>query len=599
MTIPSLFRSRSPWRTLGCALLAGLLPAIAAQAQTVNPDIRLRLMTDFRLVYPGLVNLSTPSGPPLLADDGQVYGLSNHPGCSSRGPGIYRTAAAAGSSYTVAQLCTGPDAVPRYDMNNFVGPLVKNSKGQMFGLAYDGLNNRADSVVQQGAIFRFTPGSWATPEIIASAGTVVFPRGGLVMGPDDSLYGMDEGPDANTRTGRVFKIDAAGRFSVLHSFVPATDGGPPVSLTIASDGWLYGTTETPYPEGGAAPLGALYRMRTDGSSYITLRAFQAGEGFPWLPSFSAARGGTVSKLSPGLLEVGTDWLYGSLTGVSDSGSIYRIRKDGSEFSIVHSFSATGATDPAAPVGPMVLAADGNLYGTTSRGGANADGTLFRIVTARADQPGTAFELLHSFALTVDGKLPTGLSLGSDGRLYGSTLSGGPPYQYQAFRNIIYEPNAFGTVFQVELDATRPGATLSLAASPTSMTVGDIATLTWGSENTGSCTASGAWSGSRAASGSERITTTAHGNFTYTLTCTDALKGGTVSAAATLNVNPPATVVQPAQSVGNGGGGGPLSALLLAALGLPAALRMAARRRQARQRATPDHRDECRPEDMGA
>lgn len=601
MTIPSLprvvrvVRGSGAWRALGCALLAGLLPAIAAQAQTVNPDIRLKLMTDFRQVYPGLVNLSAPSGPPLLAEDGQLYGLSNHPGCSSRGAGIYRTAAAAGSSYTVSQLCTGPDAVPRYDMNSFVGPLVKNSKGQMFGLAYDGVNSRPGSVVDQGAIFRFTPGNWAAPEIIAAAGKVVFPRGGLVMGPDDSLYGMDEGPDVNTRTGRIFKIDAAGRFSVLYSFIPATDGGPPVSLTIASDGWLYGTTESPYPAGGAAPVGALYRIRTDGTGFERLHAFTLAEGLPMLSTVSSY----VQHLSLALIEADSDWLYGTLAnGSTGGGAIYRIRKDGSAFALVHEFAPSSTTNGSTPAGPMALGADGHIYGTTTFGGANGDGTLYRIVRASAGAPGT-FELLHSFALAVDGKAPTGLLLGSDGRLYGSAANGGPPYEYQGFRNIIYVPNAYGTVFQIELDATRPGATLSLTASPTSMTVGDIATLTWGSENTGSCTASGAWSGSRAASGSERITTTAHGNFTYTLTCTDALKGGTVSAAATLNVNPPATVVQPAQSVGNGGGGGPLSALLLAALGLPAALRMAARRRQARQRAATDHRDECRPEDMGA
>lgn len=63
----------------------------------------------------------------------------------------------------------------------------------------------------------------------------------------------------------------------------------------------------------------------------------------------------------------------------------------------------------------------------------------------------------------------------------------------------------------------PAATVQLSADATKVSAGGSSTLTWSSTNATSCTASGAWSGTRAASGSEQvgpIDTPA----TYTLTC---------------------------------------------------------------------------------
>jgi hypothetical protein len=82
--------------------------------------------------------------------------------------------------------------------------------------------------------------------------------------------------------------------------------------------------------------------------------------------------------------------------------------------------------------------------------------------------------------------------------------------------------------------------LSLAAN--SVAVRGSTTLTWSSVNAASCTASGNWSGTLAASGSKTITPTTVGTETFTLTCSNA--GGTSAAsAATLIVT--AALVKPA------------------------------------------------------
>ena len=66
--------------------------------------------------------------------------------------------------------------------------------------------------------------------------------------------------------------------------------------------------------------------------------------------------------------------------------------------------------------------DGNLYGTTSAGGANAVGTVFSMT------PGGAITTIYSFcnlANCADGNTPwAGLTLGTDGDYYGTTVYGG-------------------------------------------------------------------------------------------------------------------------------------------------------------------------------
>ncbi|MDP9090940.1 MAG: TIGR03118 family protein [Pseudomonadota bacterium] len=84
-------------------------------------------------------------------------------------------------------------------------------------------------------------------------------------------------------------------------------------------------------------------------------------------------------------------------------------------------------------------------------------------------------------------------------------------------------------------STSSGATISLSVAPTIITLGQSAVVTWSSSSGTSCTASGGWSGSLAASGTQTVTPTAAGTDTFTLTCS----GGAYSsnaASATLTVN---------------------------------------------------------------
>ena len=83
--------------------------------------------------------------------------------------------------------------------------------------------------------------------------------------------------------------------------------------------------------------------------------------------------------------------------------------------------------------------------------------------------------------------------------------------------------------------SNPPATLTISVSPSTITLGQSATVTW-SSNAPNCTASGAWTGSRAGSGSETVTPATPGTLTYTLVCRGGRYSESESGSATLTID---------------------------------------------------------------
>lgn len=86
-------------------------------------------------------------------------------------------------------------------------------------------------------------------------------------------------------------------------------------------------------------------------------------------------------------------------------------------------------------------------------------------------------------------------------------------------------------------------TVNISVAPTTITVGQSATLTWSTQNASTCTASSGWTGTEATSGTQSVTPTSSGNVTYTLNCTapsggsySGGGGGQATKSATLTVN---------------------------------------------------------------
>jgi len=138
---------------------------------------------------------------------------------------------------------------------------------------------------------------------------------------------------------------------------------------------------------GASPIAALLQG-TDGNFYGTT------------PS-----GGTSTYCGPG-----------------GCGTVFKVTPGGTLTTIYSFCSLPNCADGAGPWGNLIQSADGDFYGTTMGGGANFDGTVFKLTA------GGKLSTLYSFgslANCADGIYPTaGLVQATNGSLYGTTQYGG-------------------------------------------------------------------------------------------------------------------------------------------------------------------------------
>jgi len=229
-----------------------------------------------------------------------------------------------------------------------------------------------------------------------------YPRQGLVVDESGNLLGTTSecGISDYAGNGTIFKIDSAGNFTVLHSFV-GSDGAYPYfgHLTMDKNGVLYGVT----PMGGAYDAGVLYKLTTDGRLSVLHSFGGTSDGcYPW---------GTVAMDKAGNL-YGTTHSCGS----NGYGTIWKVSKKGKE-TILHSFAGS-PSDGCYPFASVARDSKGNLYGVTSGCGANNWGALYELSAS-----GT-LTLLHSFSGT-GGEYPYGeVLLTAKRELFGTATSGG-------------------------------------------------------------------------------------------------------------------------------------------------------------------------------
>jgi uncharacterized repeat protein (TIGR03803 family) len=211
-----------------------------------------------------------------------------------------------------------------------------------------------------------------------------------------TLYGTTSAGGATNNGGTVFSITPSGTEKVLHSFNFAGGGGAaPVAGLIDEGGTLYGTTSV-----GGKGAGTVFSI-TPAGTYNVLHQFGKGHdgSNPQAPLlyFKGSFYGTT--------------VYGGTFG---SGTVFRVSKSGNEV-ILHDFSGEGALPTAG-----LIAMKGMLYGTTSQGGTYYGyGIVFSL-----SMTGSTEHVLHNFR-TSDGIHPLAALTNVNGVLYGTTSQGGP------------------------------------------------------------------------------------------------------------------------------------------------------------------------------
>jgi uncharacterized repeat protein (TIGR03803 family) len=271
--------------------------------------------------------------------------------------------------------------------------------------------------------------------------------------------------------------DTTGAGNALYHFGYSANGfRPTAGLIKASNGKLYGTASI----GGTSGNGVVFSMNADGTGYTKLHEFTDAEGY---------------ELSGKLLEASDGKLYGTCKwggGPSSFGCIYRLDKNGSNFTVIYFFE--NASTGYAPVGSLIEDNSGVLYGSTFYNSSSGLGAVFKInkdgtnytllrdfgsgdlnypyngLTLsgnylygacgyggtgnkggifRLKKDGSAYQVLHEFTGTGDGELPVGTPLlASNGKLYGSTDFGGSDGE-----GTVYSMDSTGSNFSLLRDLT--------------------------------------------------------------------------------------------------------------------------------------------------
>jgi uncharacterized repeat protein (TIGR03803 family) len=190
--------------------------------------------------------------------------------------------------------------------------------------------------------------------------------------------------------------------------------------------------------GGSNGVGAVFVGQTNGTVSVV-------RSFSTVSTDNATNSGGASPTA--LMALSGNTIYGTTTagGAAANGTVFSVATNGTGFSVVHDFSflnsQTGTNgDGAIPWGGLVLSG-GVLYGTASAGGGGGSGVVFSVATN-----GTNFTALYSFspldtlaATNADGAIPFGGLVLSNTTLYGTTFAGGQ--------------NGRGTVFSIQTNGS--------------------------------------------------------------------------------------------------------------------------------------------------
>jgi uncharacterized repeat protein (TIGR03803 family) len=295
-------------------------------------------------------NGQTPEAGLTPGPNGNFYGTTYSGGSNGFGGTMFETTTN-GVLTTLATFAGGTNA------QNPAAGLIPGANGNFYGTTiYGGADD-------SGTVFEVTTNGVITNLYSFTGGNDgSFPYGSLTLGTNGNFYGTCA-YGGNDGYGTVFEVTPNGGFTVLHSFTDGSDGADPFAgLTQGQNGDFYGTT---YGD-GASTYGTVFEMTPDGV-LTNLYTFTGGD--------DSASPSTALTLGPDGNFYGTTYGGTADEGIgNDNGTVFEVTPNGA-FTTLAGFANTNG---AASRGNLVLGPDGNFYGTTSYGGAEGIGEIYRL-----------------------------------------------------------------------------------------------------------------------------------------------------------------------------------------------------------------------------
>ncbi len=354
---------------------------------------------------------TSPCGSLIFDASGNLYGTTTSGGADNDGT-VYELSPKAGGGWTEKGLYTFGNGSGAYPYGN----VVFDAAGNLYGTTDSG------GAYDFGTVYELTPktgGGW-NEKTLHSFGNNMdgrYPNGGLIFDAAGNLYGTAEAGGPHNSGGIVFELSpktgAAWTEKALHSFGSGKDGAEPVgNLIFDAAGNLYGATYF----GGAFGQGTVFELSPatgGGWTEKGLHSFEPGSTDGGLPTGS-------------LIFDGAGNLYGISYkgGVGNVGTVFELSPAAGgtwTSAMLHSFNDNGV-DGFYPQGGLIFDASGNLYGTASEGGADNAGVVFEMTPGAG---GSWTETLLRTFNGADGKDScSGMIFDGSGNLYGTTSAGG-------------------------------------------------------------------------------------------------------------------------------------------------------------------------------
>jgi uncharacterized repeat protein (TIGR03803 family) len=370
-------------------------------------------------------NGSSPEAGLVMDGGGNLYGTTYNGGASGDGT-VFELAQGTGTLTTLASFNGSNGTYP--------SGVIEDSSGNLYGSTVNG-GTRND-----GTVFELPQGSGTIVSLASfptSSGSLGLGPNGVIMDSSGNLYGttIDGGLGFNNT---VFEL--AHGSSAITGLTSFSSSNYANGVIRDSSGNLYGTQET----GGAYGDGTVFELVQGSGTITTLASFNGTNGaYPNLGNYD---------VSANLVMDSSGNLYGTTTrgGAYGDGTVFEVVHGSGTITALASFNGSNGANPD---GGLLMDGSGNLYGTTTAGGAANGGTVFELPAGSA-----TITTLTSFTGS-NGKDPVaGLIMDGSGNLYGTTKTGG------AYGD--------GTLFELS-----NGPSFAVSGFPSPVTAGTVGSFT--------------------------------------------------------------------------------------------------------------------------